>query len=579
MSNPIDISLDFPLVDPGHPLTAHTIFWEPIQANGGGDITVLQLDGTPPDGATVARLVFADELWGHDFRAFGFPGKYNGIWASGKLLAREATGWVQIQDIKETGYRVQQGFSGGAVWDEQLDGIAGMVVAEDSSPDLKTAYIIPTHVLIKAWPALGQQAIPACPYRGLFAFREQDAPYFFGREASTQQLVDAVRKKPLLAVVGSSGSGKSSVVFAGLVPRLRREGNWLIVSFRPGNRPLRSLAAALMPLLEPHMSETDRLAEIGKLAQQLQQGNIALQDVHERIKERNAATHLLLIADQFEELYTLCRETEVRQRFLDELLAAVEAQFIAPSVPDALSFNLVLTLRADFMGQALDYRPFADALQYAACMLGPMNRTELRDAIRKPAQKLNVKIEDGLTERILNEVSQESGHLPLLEFALTLLWARQRDGKLTHTAYEEIGGVEKALADHAEEVYTGLNEVEQVRAQRIFVQLVRPGEGTEDTRRLATRADIGEDNWDLVTRLSSARLVVSGRDETTGEETIEVVHEALIRGWQRLREWLEASRKFRTWQERSRAALHEWERSGVAGAATGGDQHPGASFY
>src|SRR5947209_17377355 len=228
----------------------------------------------------------------------------------------------------------------------------------------------------------------------------------------------------------------------------------------------------------------------------------------------------------------------------------------------ASSFHQVITLRADFFGQALSYRSLADALQYADLKLGPMTSQEMQDAINKPAQKLNVSIEDGLTERILDEVSQESGNLPLLEFALTLLWAKQRNRTLTHTAYNEIGGVEQALAEHAEEVYGELNAEEQQHAERIFVQLIRPGEGTGDIRRIANRAELGEDHWDLVVRLSNARLVVSGRDKATGEETVEIVHEALIRGWKRLREWIEENREFRTWQERLRAALRQWESSG-----------------
>jgi signal transduction histidine kinase len=550
--------LDFPLVAPGSICTAHVLFWQPPQSNGGGDIAVLQLDRLPPDGAMGAHLVVDESLWGHNFRAYGFPNLHdNGVWASGKLRAREATGWVQIEDVKEPGFRVQRGFSGSAVWDEQLGGVAGMVVAAEEDPTIRAAYIIPTDVLIKAWPQLGWQTVPACPYRGLFAFREQDAAYFFGREAFTQQMVDAVRRKSLLAIIGPSGSGKSSVVYAGLIPRLRKEGSWLIASFRPGTRPFRSLAAALMPLLEPQRSETDRLTEISKLAQRLQQSELALQDVVELIVQKLVGTHLLLVIDEFEELYTLCREPEVRQHFLDELLTMIQEM----SRQRTFSFNLVLTLRADFIGQVLSYRPFADALQYADLKLGPMNRRELQDAIKKPAEMLHVQIEEGLTERILKEISREPSHLPLLEFALTLLWAKQKDGKLSHRAYEEIGGVEKALADHAEDIYTRLDENEQLRAQRIFVQLIHPGEGTEDTRRLATRGEVGEDNWELVVYLSSARLVVSGRDTTTGDETVELVHEALIRGWQRLQKWVEENREFRIWQERLRAALRQWEKN------------------
>ena len=552
------IRLDFPLVALGEERAAHVLSWHQTQPGGGGDIAVLQLENPPPADASGTRLVTDESLWGHPFRTYGFPGYHsNGVWASGRLLAREATGWVQMEDVKETGHRVQRGFSGSAVWDEQGEGVAGMVVAVEEEVSTRTAYIIPTDVLVKAWPPLGRQAIPACPYRGLFAFREQDAPFFFGRETVTNHLVEAVRRKPLVAIVGSSGSGKSSVVFAGLLPRLRLEAGWLLTSFRPGEAPLLSLAAALIPLLEPHMSEMDRRIEVNKMVRQLGQGDLTMPDIVELVVQKHVAARFLIVIDQFEELYALCADTEERHHFLDLLLSVVHM----PPRQGVFACNVVLTLRADFVGQALTYRPFTDALQQADLKLGPMNPGELRDAISKPAEKLRVKMEEGLTERILYDVSQEAGNLPLLEFALTLLWARQKEGRLTHTAYDEIGGLEKALADHAEEVYLALNEEEQWQAQQIFVQLVRPGEGTEDTRRLATRSDIGEELWRLVVRLADARLVVTSQDRASGEETVEVIHEALIRKWQRLRHLIDEDREFLAWRDRLRAALRQWKRS------------------
>src|SRR6266568_9200606 len=167
------VHLDFPLVASRQTLAAHVIFWQPPQPDGGGDIAVLQLDSDPPDGAEPVRLVTAEDLWEHTFRAFGFPtGRDDGVWASGMLRGQQATGWVQIEDVKDVGYRVQQGFSGGAVWDNQLDGAVGIVVAEETDATIKAAYMIPTDVLVKAWPQLRQQTILPCPYRGLFAFQE-----------------------------------------------------------------------------------------------------------------------------------------------------------------------------------------------------------------------------------------------------------------------------------------------------------------------------------------------------------------------------------------------------------------------
>jgi len=503
------------------------------------------------------------------------------------------------------------------------------------------------------------------PYRGLLAFREEDAPYFFGRRQAVDRLLEAVRDRPLVALLGPSGSGKSSVLFAGLLPYLRRDG-WVIADFRPGSDPFRHLAASLIPLLEPELSETDRLVEARKLAAALDGDDLPLADVARRIVQKQPdAGRLLLVVDQFEELYTLCPDEAVRRRFLDALLAAAGEE-----VP----LTILPALRADFLGRALSYRPFADVLQAHDLKLGPMNREELRDVIVRPAQKLGVRFEAGLVERILDDVAAAPGNLPLLEFALTLLWERQatpagdgppplpadlhaalraalldcgpldsgralhnlfvdkrlhpwrhrlpqadteqeraeatiaalhgqandagepalllllhtlRDrhdptdachgrldtlaqalqenaegapagGLLTHAAYEDIGEVEGALARHADEVLRDLGPAEREQARRLFVQLVRPGEGTEDTRRLAARPELGAVEWNLVQQLADARLVVTGRD-AAGREQVEVAHEALIQRWGRLRDWMEADRTFRAWQERLRAAVRQWQ--------------------
>ncbi len=395
-----------------------------------------------------------------------------------------------------------------------------------------------------------EEVIPPNPYQGLAAFGEEDADFFFGQEKFVNNLAEVTQKQPLVAVVGPSGSGKSSVVFAGLIPKLRKEGNWLIEIFRPGKEPFLPLASALVRQLEPKAGETQQLREAVGLAGDMQQGRITLQQVVSRILERNSGKRLLLVADQFEELYTLCQVKEEQERFADELLTAIAQENI----------TLVLTLRADFYGYVLSYRPLRDALQeYTPQLLSSMKREELQAAIELPAQKLEVQLEPQLTQRILDDVGEEPGNLPLLEFALTRLWEKQINRELTHQAYEEIGGVKKAIANHAEQVYQQLSEIQKKQAQRIFVQLVRPGEGTEDTRRFATRAEVGEDNWNLVSYLAGypARLVVTGRQEQ--QDTVEVVHEALIREWGTLREWMNANRDFRTWQERLKVALREWK--------------------
>ncbi|MBE9039733.1 PD40 domain-containing protein [Oscillatoriales cyanobacterium LEGE 11467] len=568
-----EVSLDFPRVAPGQKLKAKVIFWLPVNPQESvEDIAALKLTSPLPEAVRPSRLVTAEDLWGHGFRVLGFPeGKPNGAWASGTFRGGIANGWVQLEDLKQSGYRLEEGFSGAPVWDEELQGVAGMAVAADKQrPEAKAAFIIPANVLVSAWDVLRERAILPCPYRGLFAFREEDSRFFFGREVFAEQLVAAVERQSLVAVIGASGSGKSSVVFAGLIPRLRQQGNWLIESFRPKANPIEELAAVLVRLREPNESKIRQDIDAGDLAKQLREGSLTVGTLTSRILEENGnASGFVLIVDQFEELYTLCPKSPKQQQFLDLLLEAAN---------QTCNLTLVLTLRADFFGYALSYRPFADALQNADVKLGPMNPEELRQIVEEPAKLLGVQIEAGLTERILQAVQASPGNLPLLEFALTQLWEKQEGGELTHEAYEAIGGVEKALANHAEAIYERLDDADKERAQRIFIQLVRPGEGTEDTRRLATREEVGEENWDLVTRLADARLVVtgSGRDDGDGVKSdtqssitddsfpmthsVEIVHEALIREWGTLRRWMSANRDFRVWQERLKGRMGEWER-------------------
>ncbi len=389
---------------------------------------------------------------------------------------------------------------------------------------------------------------PACPYRGLFAFREEDAHYFFGREEFTEKLVTAVGQQNLLPIIGPSGSGKSSVIFAGLIPALRQEEKWLICALRPGSQPLQALSAAFLRHLEPNLSEIDRLVETRRFAKTIQQTNHLNGIINRLLERHDQVDKVLIIIDQFEELYTLVKDTAVRQKFLD----LITAQHLGDT------FRIALSLRADFLGQALAHPAFAQLIQDSPLILGSMSRPQLTRAVENPANIQKIKFETGLVERILDDVGFEPGNLPLLEFALTALWDEQTSGYLTHTAYDKIGHVDGALARHAEQIYAQLNLDEKEQARTIFTQLVRPGDGTEDTRRPATRQEIGEQNWSLVQKLADARLVVTNRDPEK-QETAEVVHEALIRSWERLRIWMDTDRNFRLWQERLRAALYQWQ--------------------
>ena len=406
-------------------------------------------------------------------------------------------------------------------------------------------------VTVESTEIAGDENLP-CPYRGLFHFGPDDAEFFFGREVFVEELFEATHNHNFIPVLGASGSGKSSVVLAGLVPKLQQAGHRLFTHFRPGSDPIQALAESLVPLYTSG-NDTVQIAQARALGRYFHDDKVILRDIFSHIERRHPNHRLLLIADQFEEIYTLCPDQKIRHRFLDILLAGFPSNSNNTNV-------LVATMRADFLGNALSYSKFGDVLRNADIKIRSMNRSELSEVIVKPPEKLGVTFQDGLVKRILDDVEDEPGNLPLLEFALTELWKRRTGKQLTHAAYEEIGEVTGALARHADHNYRKLSAIEQEQMRRIFIQLVRPGEGTEDTRRLATKAELGDDKWSLVQKLAArdARLVVTSQN-AANQETVEIVHEALIRNWGELRQWMDTDPSFRAWQERLRVAMYQWK--------------------
>ncbi|BAY01382.1 WD-40 repeat-containing protein [Anabaena cylindrica PCC 7122] len=419
-----------------------------------------------------------------------------------------------------------------------------------------TNYYYPesTKVLPVESTGAADKSLP-CPYRGLFHFGPDDAEFFFGREIFIKELFAATQSRNFIPVLGASGSGKSSVVLAGLVPKLQKAGHWKFTHFRPGSDPFHALALALVPLYTQNLDATDKIIQARKLSQSLSDREIHLGDVFAQIHQNHPTDQVLLIADQFEEIYTLCADHKIRHSFLDSLLVSFE------SSPSQSQYDhvLVATMRADFLGNALGYPPFGDVLKTDIKLISSMNHNELSQVIEKPADKLGVTFEVGLVERILDDVEDEPGNLPLLEFALTELWEQRKGKQLTHTAYQHIGKVQGALARHADQNYGKLSAAQKEQVRRIFIQLVQPGEVTQDTRRLATKAELGEASWKLVKRLADERLVVTSQN-AANQETVEVVHEALIRNWAELRGWMNADRSFRAWQERLRFAMLQWQK-------------------
>ncbi len=424
-----------------------------------------------------------------------------------------------------------------------------------------------------------QGEIASNPYKGLQSFAERDSSDYVGREEALVRLMHLVTSRSVVVLNGSSGSGKSSLIRAGLLPTLRaavtrsapevtepgqrRQDTitWHVIDLRLGSQPLENLAAALSTKLEPPIPP-------GVMAADLRTGKRTLPEVTQAILSRNGASEaadastgsaekqkMLLIIDQFEELFTLSE----RQR-IDEMLGILLPEPAAEAPGDS-AHTLLLSLRGGFGRFMLSRRALVDAMQEGLLLLGPMNRSDLERTIVEPARNRGILLEEGLTERILTDVGGEPGRLPLLQFALTQLWERRFQGKLTHAAYDAIGGVSGALARYADEVFSSLTPDEQVRAKELLTQLVRPGEATDDTSLRVTRAALSDDYWPLVLKLADARLLVIDQD-ALGQDTVELAHEALIRYWGRLRAWLEDDRVFRLWRLRLETAYGEWERDG-----------------
>jgi WD40 repeat protein len=395
------------------------------------------------------------------------------------------------------------------------------------------------------------------PYRGLRPFEESDAELFFGREAETQRLVEEVKGSRFLAVLGPSGSGKSSLVKAGLVPALRSgaipgSGQWVIRILKPGQLPLLSVVSELL-----HLNPED---ETESLHERLISDPASLHVASALALGQDPETRLVWVVDQFEEAFTLCSDEAEREAFLANLLHA-------SYVPGGRAI-VVLTMRADFYPRLAAHPELAQAVSAHDFLVAPMDERSLRRAVEEPAKLAGLAFEEGLVGTILSDAGSEPGSLPLLEHALYELWERRRGAFLTLEAYLDAGRVRGALAKRAEAVYEGLDEGQQAICRRIMLRLTQPGEGTEDTRRRATASELAtapEENerveW-VLGALVDARLLTVSADPESGERWVDVSHEALIRAWPRLKEWIEEDRAGLILHRRVTEAASDWDRAG-----------------
>lgn len=384
-----------------------------------------------------------------------------------------------------------------------------------------------------------------CPYKGLNYFDEADADLFVGREALTSKLTERLLSltqnwsntpSRFLAVVGASGSGKSSLVRAGLVPSLRWNQNsseWDIRILTPTANPLASLAESLGQdsLTEEMLNSTQGLSRFA-----------------------NQENPLLLVIDQFEETFTLCRSEEERTAFINNLLTTA-------SDPNG-KVAVVITLRADFYAHCANYVQLREALATQQEYIGAMNEDEMRRAIEEPARRGRWEFEPGLVDLLLHDVGREPGALPLLSHALMETWQRRRARMMTLSGYASSGGVRGAISETAESVFVDqFTPEERAIARRIFLRLTELSEETSasDTRRRASfnelilKPEEAATTQHVLKTLADARLII------TSEDSAEVAHEALIREWHTLRTWLEENREGLRLHRHLTDSAQEWQ--------------------
>ena len=493
------------------------------------------------------------------------PDSVKSVWCNKEITAAREQGKLIIPIMVVDAYEDLQA-SESLSWILNVHFLSFVDRYEQAFPELLEA--LPGSRPVGAYDIVDPANVPN-PFKGLEAFQQTDSHFFFGREKMIERSLKRIQETRFLAFVGASGSGKSSLVRAGILPALRngkvpQSETWRTAIFTPGNKPLESLVTRIMPYLgEDDTRTTERVIK------NVQNPEIVQQYINSILEDAPKGSRLLIVIDQFEEVFTRASDADA-EAFINVLVAAANFK--------NSRLQIIVTMRSDFFGSLGRYPALAQLFeQENMIIVTDMTAANIRRAIEGPVQALGLKYEDGLVDRILDDVRSQPGSLPLLQYALRQLFDKREGRVLTQAAYDSIGGVRKALAQHAEEIYSSLTTEQQEVARRLLLRLVEVGESGDATRRKVARSELRfndiEDSTvneviDLLTAADSRLLIASREiraDEADDSEPLiwlELSHEALIREWDRFKTWVSSRLEDLQYNTELRKLSQDWVAGG-----------------